>query len=232
MIAALFDLDGTLYTGHLFKGIAEHHRLHRTKRLHLYAFIASTMAMWPVWRLGLMPEAAMREIWLRRMAWTVRGWTPEQAARAFAWIAREYVVPRVRQDVLARLRQHQTVGHRTILLSGSFAPLLAEIGRQLGIEETVGTPLVVRRGRYVGACERPICMGEGKWSRVRASVEGDQISWEESYAYADSHTDLSVLEQVGHPVAVHPDPELAAHARRHGWEIIGDLQPADGQGES
>jgi len=29
-----------------------------------------------------------------------------------------------------------------------------------------------------------------------------------------------LLEQVGHPVAVHPDDQLVAHAQGQGWEIM------------
>lgn len=224
MIVALFDLDGTLYTGHMGRGIIRHHRLHRTHRLYLYAFLFGSMATWPVWRLGLMAETRMRELCLRQMAWTVRGWTVQEATQAFSWIAREYVLPLVRTDVLARLRRHQMLGHRTILVSGTFAPLLAEIARQWRIAETVGTPLVMRKGRYTGSCERPVCQGQAKWLRVRAYLGDAEIDWHGSYAYADSHADLPLLEKVGHPVAVYPDARLTAHARQRGWEIIKDGQ--------
>ena len=224
MIAALFDLDGTLYTGHIFRGILQHHRTHRTQRFYLYASMAAQMSLVPAWRLHLASEEDMRSLWLRIMAWTVRGWTVEEANRAFAWIAREYVLPRVRSDVMARLRQHQKSGHRAALVSGTFAPLLAEIGRQLGIEDTVGTPLIVRGGRYTGACESPVCQGEGKWLRVREHLNTDNIHWEESYAYADSYVDLSLLAEVGHAVAVYPDSQLASHAQERGWEILGEQE--------
>lgn len=35
----------------------------------------------------------------------------------------------------------------------------------------------------------------------------------------DSVNDLPMLELVGHPVAINPDPGLRAEARRRGWEI-------------
>lgn len=225
MIVAIFDLDGTLYTGHMLRGVARHHRTHRTKRLYLYTFMATHMAMWPIWRLGLVSDAKLREIWARNMGWTVRGWTPQEAAQTYSWIAQEYVLPLVRTDVIARLRHHQACGHRTILVSGTFAPLLAEIGRQLNIEETVGTPLLMHNGRYSGASERPTCQGLGKWLRLKAHVGDDDIPWDSSYAYADSYIDLPLLEKVGHPVAVYPDPQLAAHAGQQGWEIIQEEPP-------
>ena len=221
MIAAIFDLDGTLYTGHIAKGIARHHRAHRVKRLLFYFYMATHMPMWPLWRLGLLSEATARELWARHLGWTVRGWTPKEAAVAFAWIAEHYVQPLVRPDALARLRDHQAVGHRLIIVSGTPAPLLAEIGCRLGVEETVGTPLVLRAGRYTGASELPVCQGQGKVSWLETHLgSSDHVDWSQSYAYADSYTDLPLLEQVGHPVAVHPDDQLVAHAQGQRWEIM------------
>jgi HAD superfamily hydrolase (TIGR01490 family) len=221
MIVAIFDLDGTLYTGHIIEGIARHHRLHRVQRRWLYLYLATHLALWPLHALRLVPEAALRDLWSRHLGWTVRGWTPQQAAAAFAWIARQYVQTLVRQDVMKRVHDHLTAEHRVILVSGTPAPLLSEVGRLFGIEETVGTPLVLKAGRYTGACELPVCQGLGKISRLRGYLDGESITWSDSYAYADSYTDLPLLEQVDHPVAVYPDEELAAHALKRGWEMIG-----------
>jgi len=228
MIAAIFDLDGTLYTGHILRGIERHHRQHRVKRLPLYAYLLSHAALWPFWRLGLLSEETARELWSRHLGWTVRGWTPAQAEPAFRWVAEEYVLPRLRPDVLARLREHQAAGHRVILVSGTLEPLLAAIGRGIGVQEVVGTPLVVRNGRYTGAAQLPVCQGAGKMLRLEAYSQATAaIPWDESYAYADSHTDLPLLERVGHPVAVYPDVPLAELARQRGWEILGKISPVE-----
>jgi len=221
VIAAIFDLDGTLYTGHIPKGIARYHRIHRVKRLPLTFYVIAHAPLWPLWRSGLISEMTIRELCTRHLGWMVRGWTPQEAAVAFAWVAEKYVLPRVRPDVLARLREHQTAGHQVIIVSGTLAPLLTEIGRRLGVEETVGTPLVLRAGRYTGGSERPVCQGRGKVSRLKAYLSGeDRVSWGQSYAYADSYVDLPLLQHVGNPVAVYPDEQLRTFARRRGWEII------------
>jgi len=49
----------------------------------------------------------------------------------------------------------------------------------------------------------------------------------ESVAYADSSSDLSMLEAVGFPVAVNPEPRLATIARNRGW-LIEDFKTAEG----
>ena len=234
MIAAIFDLDGTLYTGHIARGIARHHRMHRVKRLPLYVYMAIHMPLWLLRRAGLVSDGTVRELWIRNMGWTVRGWTPQEATLAFAWIAEQYVQPLVLSDVMACLRDHQATGHRVILVSGTLAPLLAEIGRQLGVEETVGTPLVLRAGRYTGACEFPVCQGPNKVLRLEAYLrdsdqDSENVLWPQSYAYADSYSDVPLLERVGHPVAVYPDPQLAAYAQSQGWDIMGQEMSVAGR---
>jgi len=222
MTNAIFDLDGTLYTGHIARGLTRHHRAHRINRFPLYVYFAAHMPLWWLHRAGLMSKEAMNLQWAKHMAWTVRGMTVERAAAAFDWIATQYAAPRARPDVMARLREHQAAGHRVILVSGTFSPLLAVIGRQFGIQETVGTPLVVHAGRYTGACELPVCQGAHKVTRLLTYLEmRKDTRWPDGYAYADSYTDIPLLERAGHPVAVYPDQELAAHAHSQKWEIIG-----------
>ena len=41
-----------------------------------------------------------------------------------------------------------------------------------------------------------------------------------AYGYADSHSDLPLLEAVGRPVVVKPDISLYRHARRQRWTIV------------
>jgi fatty acyl-CoA reductase len=41
----------------------------------------------------------------------------------------------------------------------------------------------------------------------------------ECVAYADSTSDLPMLEAAGYPVAVNPETKLAALARKRGWHV-------------
>ena len=55
---------------------------------------------------------------------------------------------------------------------------------------------------------------------ILQALEGQQIDWENSYAYGDSFSDLPVLELVGNPVAVNPEEKLRSVAKARNWEII------------
>ena len=49
---------------------------------------------------------------------------------------------------------------------------------------------------------------------MRSLAEERGYDLAESYSYSDSHTDLPMLDIVGHPFAVNPDTELRTHRRR------------------
>ena len=225
-IAAFFDLDGTLYTGHVWQDLARHLWRTRRHRRWVAAYVAWNMALMPLYRLGAMSQAAFYQRWGETMAWMVRGWTQDDAHALFVRLTEEQVLPNLRADVLARLRDHRQQGHLVALVSGTFAPWLEIIAQRIDTKHAIGTPLVVQNGRYSGRIVRPLCQSQGKPQRVQAYLakRGLAVDWDGSYAYADSQLDLALLSQVGHPVAVYADEVLLAEALAQGWSMIGDAR--------
>ena len=223
MIAALFDLDGTLYTGHIWQDLVRHHWAARHHRRWVAAYLTWNMAPMPLYRLGLVSRATYFHIWGETMGWLLRGWTLVEAQALFEKLSEEQVVPNVRPDILNRLHQHQDQGHLVALVSGTFAPFLEVIARRLGVQHAIGTPLEVRDGRYTGRIVPPLCQSEGKPQRAQAYLADRdvEIDWTASYAYADRDTDIPLLSLVGQPVAVYPDEMLLAHARSEDRLVIG-----------
>lgn len=227
-IAAFFDFDGTLYTGHIWQDLAHHHRAARRQRFWLALYVVRNMAPWPLYELGLLSQTAFYGTWGETMGWLLRRWTVDESQALFERLTDESILPNLRPDVLDHLRQHQAEGHLVALVSGTFAPWLEIIARRLAVPHAVGTPLEVRDGRYTGRIVKPFCHGPGKPERVRAYLarHGLEVDWSASFAYADSGTDLPLLNQVGHPIAAHPDAVLLAHARAQGWPILGEGERA------
>jgi phosphoserine phosphatase len=81
------------------------------------------------------------------------------------------------------------------------------------------TRLEAQDGRLTGRVVPPVCVGTGKivWAE-RFAAEHD-VDLSASFFYTDSISDLPLLERVGHPVAVNPDPRLRRLAAARGWPV-------------
>jgi HAD superfamily hydrolase (TIGR01490 family) len=119
---------------------------------------------------------------------------------------------------IRRVREHKALGHRTLLITGALdfvveplRPLFDDIVcARLGVDES---------GRLTGELETGPPTGEARALAMAAYAEAEGLSLAESVAYADSASDLPMLEAVGHPVAVNPEAKLATIARRRGWHV-------------
>lgn len=226
-IIALFDFDGTLYTGHVWQDLAGHHWSAKRHRRWVAAYVIRNMAPLPLYKLGLLSQETFYRLWAGTMGWLLRGWTLDESQALFERLTDEHIMPNLRFNVLPLLREHQQQGHLVALVSGTFAPWLETIAQRLDVDHSIGTPLEVRDGRCTGRIVPPLCQGSGKPERVRAYLDqlGLEVEWKASFAYADSATDLPLLGQVGNPVAVYPDEALLAHTQAHGWPVIGEAHP-------
>jgi fatty acyl-CoA reductase len=118
---------------------------------------------------------------------------------------------------IARVRAHRALGHRTILITGAL-DFVVEPFRPL-FDEIVCAELGVEHGNFTGRLEQLPPIGEARAVVLADYAESEGLNLEESMAYADSASDLPMLEAVGFPVAVNPEAKLAAIARRRGWHV-------------
>ena len=61
--------------------------------------------------------------------------------------------------------------------------------------------------------------GEARAQILADYCDAEGLRLDECVAYADSSSDLPLLEAVGFPVAVNPETRLAAIARKRGWLV-------------
>lgn len=129
-----------------------------------------------------------------------------------------YILERVSGSAIRRVRDHRAAGHRTVLITGAIRPLTRPLAPLF--DEIVAAELAVDdRGRCTGFLTSPPLVGEGRaaWLRRYASLTGADLG--KSYGYADSHSDLPLLQAVGLPTAVSPDVTLYRAARKARWPI-------------
>ncbi len=120
-------------------------------------------------------------------------------------------------DGFARVRAHRAAGHRTLLITGALDFIIEPI-RPL-FDDIVCAEMGERNGRLTGQLTTLPPIGEARALLLADYAEENALSLEESVAYADSTSDLAMLEAVGFPVAVNPEARLSTIARRRGWHV-------------
>jgi len=126
----------------------------------------------------------------------------------------------VRPGALAALERHRAVGDVVALLTTSSNYLCAPVLRQLGLEHALCSRFEVAEGRFTGRPAGPICFGPGKVQHALAFAEQQGTSLAEATFYTDSMSDRPMMEAVGFPVAVNPDPRLRRLALKKGWPLV------------
>jgi fatty acyl-CoA reductase len=119
---------------------------------------------------------------------------------------------------IRRVREHRRLGHRTVLITGAL-DLAIEPLRPLF--DDIIAPRLARRddGTYRGELTDVPPTGEARASALFDYADQHGFDVAEGIAYADSTSDLPMLEAVGFPVAVNPETRLAALARKRGWLV-------------
>jgi HAD superfamily hydrolase (TIGR01490 family) len=116
------------------------------------------------------------------------------------------------------LERHIAAGDFCAVVSASPHELVEAVVVALGAHRAVGTRLEVVDGRCTGRLDGPFCYGAGKLT----CLERELGRWDldGATAYADSTSDLPLLERCGSAVAVNPDAGLRAASEARGWPVI------------
>ncbi len=212
MQLAVFDIDGTLVAGpstekRFFLWLLRRGRL---GPLQLLAFLFFNLRWLVRYRRHV---AKKNKAYLRGMDKAKL----ESEARAF--VASE-VESALHAPAVARLRRHRATGDDVVLLSGTLQPIAEELARRLEADEAIGSVCLEKHGRLTGRPPVRHPFGAEKCALLDEICARRGVALTAVAAYGDSHWDLPLLERVGRPVAVRPDPQLQAVAEARGWEIL------------
>ena len=118
---------------------------------------------------------------------------------------------------IRRIREHREAGHMTLLITGALDFVIAPLKPLF--DHIIAAEMSSSEGVYDGRLTAVPPTGEARYQTLVDFAEFHRLDLRESVAYADSTSDLPMLEAVGFPVAVNPETKLAALARRRGWLI-------------
>ncbi|MFO0749309.1 MAG: HAD family hydrolase [Myxococcota bacterium] len=212
--AAFFDLDRTLIPFN--SGMRYARWEHRAGRLSTLRLAQSGLWL-TLYHLALvdMTRAYEKAVALYRGIPAA-----ELAARTREWFDAEIegaLVPAGR----AAIDEHRAAGRRTVLLSSTSGWMAEVVTARWRLDHWLANVFPTdAAGFLTGRVERPLCYGPGKVDHARRWAAEHGVDLGASWFYTDSHSDLPMLEVVGHPHVVNPDPRLRLVARRRGWPVL------------
>lgn len=212
-IAAFFDLDGTLLT--VNSGLLWMRREFRVGRIGVRE-VGRGLAYLLGYRFGVVDAArAFEEAGgsIRGLSEeTLRGWTHE-------WYETS-VRKHAARGSHAVVAQHREAGHLTVLLTTASMWEAERAIEHFGLDHALATRFESTDGVLTGRVVEPLCYGPGKVQLAEAFAREHGVDLDRSFFYTDSITDLPMLERVGEPRVVHPDPRLARVATRRGYVTL------------
>lgn len=221
---AIFDLDRTLHAGSGL-GVLSRHAFR--SRLITRERMARSLVHDQIFRRRGSTDGHINTI--AELALDMAGGTALDELEPLIDQTAEEIAGSVRPSMRAVLELHSGAGHHCVLLSASPHRLVARIADRLGFHTAIGTVIDEEDGILTGRIVPPMCYGPGKLERLRAV-----LGWPShrpptgtaprarigSYAYADSISDLPLLEAVEAPFVVSPDRRLRKIAVERNWPVL------------
>jgi alcohol-forming fatty acyl-CoA reductase len=220
-VAAVFDMDGTLLSSnvvesYLWMRLAE---LDGRGRLAELGRIAAKLPSF------VRAERHERSGFLRAVYREYAGADVAELDRFVDESLTSHILARLSPEAVRRIREHRAAGHTTVLLTGAIRQLTRPLGPLFDHIEAADLA-VDDRGIATGHLVSSPLVGESRAAWLNEWARREDVDLSASFGYADSHSDLPLLQAVGQPVVVRPDVHLQAHAKKNRWPIVDWASPA------
>ena len=214
---AVFDLDGTCISGQSGSLIA----LWLYKRGYLSKRAALGLLWWGIRYELHLPNRQERS---RELIFgNLSSYSPDQIDRIMVEFHQEVMVPRYRRLAVEQIGRLKEAGCDIVIISATFEVIAREATNFLGADGYVATKMEKdAQGRYTGFVLGDVIEGTAKvkavrsWADQRFGADG----WDLEYAYGDHYSDVELLQQAKHPVAVSPGPNLRRTAAKCWWPVV------------
>jgi HAD superfamily hydrolase (TIGR01490 family) len=151
----------------------------------------------------------------------------DEALAARERFMREVIGPAIKPQALALVRQHQQAGDQVVIITATNEFVTRPIADAFGVDELIAVELVRdtvpgSTGWITGDIKGVPSFREGKVKRFEDWLDKRQLAWGDAEVtfYTDSINDLSLMDNVDHPVATNPDDRLRLLATQRGWRIL------------
>ena len=219
MKLAIFDFDGTIFPFDTFPFLYSQWKKQKRSKIRFYKGLALFMPLYFLCKVKLYPTEKMKREAVFALGSLFNGLDMKQIEEFFD---KAYMDMRERVDVnmVKEIEKCKEEGFHLVLVSGSLTPILDRAAREHKFNDVIGTELTMMGDRAYFHKDFKYIQGEEKAIAVVKKYKECEIDWKKSRAYADSFSDIDIMEIVGEPAAVRPDKDLLDVARDRKWRII------------
>ncbi len=208
---AAFDLENTLIASNVVESYAWLATRHLSPKKR-FEFALRTLTETPgLWR----RDKRDRTDFLRYFYQRYKGAPLKQLERDAAEMLSDLILIKSFPAGLRRVRAHRAAGHHTVLITGAL-DIAVEPLRPL-FDHIIAAKIDRKDGKLTGEMLDVPPTGEVRAQLMVDWAEENGLDPQQGVAYADSASDLPMLEAVGYPVAVNPETRLVTIAERRGW---------------
>jgi fatty acyl-CoA reductase len=210
---AVFDLENTL----IASNVVDAYSWFATKGLNgqqRALFSLKLAAQGP--RL-LMMDKADRGDFLRYFYRKYAGADAKDLEKKAMEFATDFLLKKAFPEAIYRVRIHKMLGHKTVLITGALDFIVKPLAPLF--DEIFTSHMGVSGSKLTGDLKTLSPIAEARAIMVREYASQNSIDLTEAVAYGDSTSDLALLESVGFPVAVNPEPKLLLTAEKRGWRV-------------
>lgn len=209
---AFFDLDGTLIFG--FSITAVFRERVASGQLHARDAIRQLFAL-----LGHGVNGSDYSALLEEAADSLAGARHEDLVALGERVFEKHLAGNMYPESRALVRAHLARGHTVVVLSSATVYQIDPIARELGIEHVLCNHFEISDGVFTGEVLEPIVYARGKLTAAEEFATARGVDLADCWFYTDGLEDLPLLEAVGHPRPINPEPSLTEVARRRDWPV-------------
>ena len=129
------------------------------------------------------------------------------------------LLKRLKNKAITLLKNHQKKGDHIVLLTSGSQMIMQNLAQHLGVDEFYCITPQTRNNIITAELSMPLCYAEGKIHYAKIAAQKNNLDLSEAYFYTDHHTDIPLLELVGHPHCVDPNGKLKRYALNKGWPV-------------
>ncbi|MGL4402179.1 MAG: HAD family hydrolase [Fusobacteriaceae bacterium] len=204
MIAAFFDIDGTIYRDSLL--IEHFKKLIKYELVDLNQYERKVKESYKLWDERKGDYDAYLQDLTTTYVEAIRGLSL-QYNNFIADQVLELKGNRVYKYSRDRIVWHKQQGHKVIFISGSPDFLVERMAKKMGADDFIGSHYMTSENRLTGDV-KPMWDTPNKIKAIDKFCEKYGLDLSQSYAYGDTNGDYGMLSLVGKPKAINPSKEL------------------------